>query len=97
MYYKLEHMIYKYNSNLSNYFKLNLHSYASDFSTSNSEHLRVTFFQDFRLWGHCIHLCQSENGLSITWLMKTMLNKVCFIAKTKIPYHVGYQMICVKK
>ena len=52
-----------------------------------------------RLWavGHCIHLCQSENSLSITWLMKTMPSKVCVIAKTPIPYHIGYQMICATK
>ena len=42
-------------------------------------------FPRFRLWGHCIYLSQSEIGLSITWLTKTMLNKVCFLAKTK--YH----------
>ena len=84
-------MIYKYNSNLSNcfFFKLNLHLYASDFRTSTSEHLRVTFFQDFGLWGHCIYLCQFENGLSITWLTKTTLNEVCFIAKQNtIPYRL---------
>ena len=54
-------------------------------------------FPRFGLWGHCIHLSQSEIGLSIAWLTKTMLNKVCFVAKTKYHTILGYQMICVQK
>ena len=48
MYYKLEHMIYKYNSNLSNLsncFYLGLLLYASDFSIWTSGYLRVVFSQ----------------------------------------------------
>ena len=50
-----------------------------------SGHLGITFSKTLDC-GATVSLCVSlKIGLSITWLTKTMLNKVCFVAKTE--YH----------
>ena len=77
-------------------FELNFHLYASDFSTPTSGHLGVTISKTSDC-GATVSICVNLNiGLSITWLTKAMINKVCFVAKTQYHARLGHQIFYAK-